>query len=141
MGDMTLNFDRAEFACKCDDPECNEDRVAPDLVNRLQDTREALARSIRITSGCRCIAHNRASGGSRTSSHLTKAFNGGFPRCTAADLEVVSEQDAAEKIIALVTRGRFTRVGLRAHGSRMFIHVDIDPTKPHPCMWTYDAPA
>lgn len=141
MGDLSLNFSRSEFVCRCLDPECNEDRISLELINKLQLSRDYLQRTIDVSSGCRCAAHNKAEGGSKTSSHLVKSHDRNEPRCTAADIIVVSEQDAAEKVTALLSRGRFSRLGVRSHGTRMFIHVDVDPAKPHPRLWTYDAPA
>jgi uncharacterized protein YcbK (DUF882 family) len=65
--DLSLNFDRSEFRCKhCGDLR-GPDRV---LVDMLQRMRTAMGRPLRIVSGYRCVAHNRAVGGSRSSQHL-----------------------------------------------------------------------
>ena len=70
MGDITTNFDRSEFACKCG---CGYDNIDVSLVLDLQRIRNRFGRPIVVTSGCRCEKHNAAEGGSPLSDH-TKAF-------------------------------------------------------------------
>jgi len=66
MGDLTKNFSRSEFACKCG---CGFDTVDIVMVNELQRLRDKYGR-ITITSGCRCVKHNKAEGGGKFSQHL-----------------------------------------------------------------------
>jgi len=66
MGDITANFDRSEFACKCG---CGFDMIDTSLVIDLQRIRNRLGRPIIVTSGCRCEKHNAAEGGSYLSDH------------------------------------------------------------------------
>lgn len=68
MGDLSLNFDRREFACT----HCGR-RVGPSiaLVDALQRMRTAIGAPLVIVSGYRCRAHNRAVGGVLRSHHLT----------------------------------------------------------------------
>lgn len=71
MGDLTENFSRKEFACKCG---CGygmrEGDVDPELLILLQFIRDAWNKPLHISSGCRCITHNRVIGGSLASKHL-----------------------------------------------------------------------
>lgn len=75
MGDMTTNFSRSEFACKCG---CGDDDISPLLVQKLQQLRDALCEiegrdvSIHISSGVRCVDHNRRVGGSSRSQHIVR---------------------------------------------------------------------
>ena len=55
MGDITRNFSRWEFACKC---KCGFDAININLVHRLQVVRDILNVEIEITSGCRCWDHH-----------------------------------------------------------------------------------
>lgn len=55
MGDLSKNFDRSEFACKCG---CGYDTVDIALVHALEDAREHFNSPISINSGARCRAHN-----------------------------------------------------------------------------------
>jgi uncharacterized protein YcbK (DUF882 family) len=66
-GDLTENFSRAEFACKCG---CGFDTVDHELLEKLEVLRGRFDRTITITSGCRCPDHNTAVGGSDGSQHL-----------------------------------------------------------------------
>ena len=144
MGDLTLNFNREEFPCQCANEECDGGRISQDLVNRLQRARDVYGKAIIISSGCRCTKHNASVGGSSTSRHLVKIINKDQtePRSFAADLIVADLQESFELIEVLLTAAKFRRVGIRAKGERMFIHVDCDPTKPSSRLWTYDsAPA
>jgi uncharacterized protein YcbK (DUF882 family) len=77
VGDLSKNLSRHEFACKCG---CGFDIVDYDLVRVLQSTadwfyvnsdRKKVARvAITINSGCRCPAHNKNEGGSKSSRHM-----------------------------------------------------------------------
>ncbi len=66
MGDLSRNFSRSEFACKCG---CGFDTVDAELVNMLEQVREHFGQPITITSGCRCPDHNDTVGG-KASQHL-----------------------------------------------------------------------
>lgn len=66
MGDMTKNFNRSEFACKCG---CGFDKIDPRVVNIAQAIRDYVNVSVRINSGCRCENHNAKVGGVKGSNH------------------------------------------------------------------------
>lgn len=61
------HFTYVEFACKCG---CGFDSVDARLIDALEDVRVHFGRAVRITSGCRCPAHNAHVGGSPRSQHL-----------------------------------------------------------------------
>ena len=67
MGDLSKNFNRSEFTCKCG---CGHSEVSPALVELLQELRDLLDRPVSILSGCRCKAHNKAVGGVSNSAHV-----------------------------------------------------------------------
>lgn len=71
---LTNNLSRAEFKCQCG---CGFDTVDYNLIIDLQSTVDHFQsmypnRNIRIkiNSGSRCKAHNKAVGGSRKSQHI-----------------------------------------------------------------------
>lgn len=66
MGDLSKDFSRSEFACKCG---CGFDTVDSELVRALQDVRNHFNSRVTITSGCRCDAYNKKVGGSPGSQH------------------------------------------------------------------------
>jgi uncharacterized protein YcbK (DUF882 family) len=76
MGDISKNFDRSEFACKCG---CGYNTVDTELIDVIQDVRDHFTKMypdrvvrIHINSGCRCPEHNRSGPikGGKKSQHL-----------------------------------------------------------------------
>jgi uncharacterized protein YcbK (DUF882 family) len=66
MGDLSNNFSRWEFACKCG---CGFDTVDVETLLVAQRLRDFYGVGVTITSGCRCPAHNLAVGGHPGSEH------------------------------------------------------------------------
>ncbi len=66
MDQLHQHFNRSEFACKCG---CGFDTVDTVLLEALVSIREHFGAQVRVTSGCRCAAHNKAVGGSEKSQH------------------------------------------------------------------------
>lgn len=62
---LTKNFKRSEFACKCG---CGFDDIDPKLVALIQTIRDEVG-PIKISSGCRCVEHNKKIGGVPNSFH------------------------------------------------------------------------
>lgn len=67
MGDLSQNFSREEFACKCG---CGFDTVDSELLDELETVRAHFRAPVTINSGCRCPDHNKAVGGSNNSQHV-----------------------------------------------------------------------
>jgi uncharacterized protein YcbK (DUF882 family) len=108
MGDISENFDRSEFACKCG---CGFDTVDAELIKVLEDIRGAFGVPIKINSGCRCETHNKEIGGSVHSQHK---------KGRAAD--IVVEGINAGAVQGLVD-GRWPSLGgMGRYG--VFTHVD-----------------
>jgi len=135
---MSEHFKNSEFACKCNEPDCVA-VVEPDvrLVERLEAMRDILNQSVMlaggseqglvINSGIRCPEHNKAVGGSPTSSHL-----GGY----AVDLKVSSAGAMLLYVVSALQAG-FERIGVSArHGQPYFLHIDVDTSK-QSAMWSY----
>lgn len=114
-------FDLSEF----DSPDLpgSGEMMEDEFVERLDLVRDLCGFPIMITSGYRTVAHNKAVGGSKTSSHLL-----GW----AADLAVTTSRKRYVLINACLEAG-FLRIGI----GEDFIHVDSDPEKPQVVMWTY----
>lgn len=114
MGDLSRNFSRHEFECKCG---CGEAEVSPRLIEQLQKLRDYIGEPIRITSGRRCVAHNAAVGGAKNSQHLLGA---------AADL-VVSQwpADWLLKLIRVLVRAGVLQLGYAYKITDSAIHFDV----------------
>lgn len=114
MGDVSKNFNRREFACKCG---CGFDVVDVQLLDALEDVRAHFGASVVLNCACRCPKHNAEVGGEDHSQHL-------FGK--AADIKVtgVSPDDVAaylEKQHANCGIGRydtFTHIDVRGSAAR-----------------------
>ncbi len=114
---LTENFQRDEFRCRCrdrgldkDDTWCHgESWPHYELVLRLQQLRDHVKAPVTITSGCRCPAYNAHIGGARMSQHK---------RGTAADIVV---RGVAPSDVARVARD----LGFFVLEYPTFTHVDI----------------
>jgi uncharacterized protein YcbK (DUF882 family) len=120
MGDLSKNFNRHEFACHCG---CGFDAVNPKLITALETLRELCGnRPITITSGCRCVWHNKAIGGVAASKHLLG---------DAADIKVQGKkaQDVLHKC---------GQVEAFKQGGRIlydtWVHVDVNTGNGRPCL-------
>lgn len=121
MGDISNNFSRTEFSCKCG---CGFSASDIELVETFEWLRSELAlrlgRTVRIqiTSGCRCIAHNRKVGGAEKSQHI----NG-----IAADFKCYFVDDGAQvspDMVADILEQKFpNRFGIGRYINRT--HLDV----------------
>ena len=127
MGDVSPNFSRAEFACKCG---CGADAVDPILVMNLERMRAEAGGPIVIISACRCENHNREEGGKADSAHLCVPEKKEW--CQAVDIVAATGRDLFRLLHAAISAG-FTRIGI----GKDFLHVDIDPLKPQEVVWLY----
>ncbi|GAH37806.1 unnamed protein product [marine sediment metagenome] len=116
--DIRSKFDVEEMKCKCG---CGLIIVSRALLRKLAAARIIFDGPIRITSWCRCEDHNKAEGGSSTSSHLYGE---------AVDLECNNSYRRFILLNALLKAG-FTRIGLNVD----YIHVDIDAVRPKNAIW------
>tara|TARA_R100001594_G_C4023897_1_gene259735 strand:+ start:326 stop:703 length:378 start_codon:yes stop_codon:yes gene_type:complete len=124
MGDISLNFNRSEFACKCG---CGCDGISDHLVSKLQVVRTNLGESMVVTSGTRCSAWNAKCGGSAGSSHLPDSSG----LSHAVDIKCdnsVYRQKLLEAAIPI-----FNRVGIHPQ----FLHFDVDVNKTSGVVWLY----
>lgn len=109
MGDLTANFSRAEFRCKC----CGRLILDKALPIALQQLRDKLGKPITINCGYRCEKHNREVGGAKRSQHLYGK---------AADIRVAGMSPVEVARIA-ETIPAFRDGGIGIYNS--FTHVDI----------------
>jgi len=114
-----------EFVCRCKSRHCEGKlprlRMNPLLLQALNRVREEFGAPIRITSGYRCQAHNKAVGGVASSQHLAG---------TAADISPVSgKPEDVRRLLELCHAERgFTAVGDGT--DRLFVHVDVRTARP-----------
>ncbi len=113
MGDLSGNFSRSEFACKCG---CGFDTADAKLIEMLQAARDKFG-PIRINSACRCEAHNKAEGGADTSQHKLGR---------AADIACETGTVTIRALFKFFDEN-YTDCGLGVYNT--FLHVDSRNTK------------
>ena len=107
---LSRNFTSEEFECKCG---CGQANMSDVLIESLQLLRDLIALPITVTSGYRCIEHNKKVGGSKGSQHLTGR---------AADIKVdgMSSLELDSYVQAIPT---FYDGGVGMYSS--WVHVDV----------------
>ena len=118
-------FPDYEIECNCG---CGAKNISTSFLNRLNKARVLAVIPFPINSGCRCKIHNKAEGGSDTSSHLATDIKD----CEAVDISITSSRARFKTIQALLSAG-FTRIGI----AKSFIHVDDDKSKAPSVSWVY----
>ena len=115
LGDMTKNFSRREFACKCG---CGADYIDSLLVETLQVIREDAGVPLIINSGVRCVKHNKKVGGVPNSQHtLGKAADITWGRPVG---------DLYHRIYHLYKKGKIPHLGyMKLYSEKNFIHLDV----------------
>lgn len=125
MGDLTANFDRKEFACKCG---CGRDNISMNLVDQLQRLRVLYGKPLGINRGCSCIQHNKDVGGVPDSAHICEGKDG-----EAADIHIPSPDVLWVLVNMILSWKLFNRIGI----GKTLIHVDVSTTLPQNCIWVY----
>lgn len=119
---LSQDFYEDEFECQCG--KCDSSgKMSRALIAKLQALRTAFGRPIRITSGYRCLEHNKAVGGAPNSNHL---------KGLAVDIAMTSSVDRY-KLLKLAIAAEFSGVGV----AKSFIHLDLRTSGEF--VWTYEA--
>jgi uncharacterized protein YcbK (DUF882 family) len=115
MGDLTLNFSRHEFRCKCNKCDCHT--VDFELLTKLQILRDTVRKKIDIISGHRCVPHNsKQPGASPKSQHL-------FGR--AVDIRI--DDMRPTQVYELLCKMFPDKYGIGLYST--FVHLDVRPEK------------
>lgn len=113
MGDVSYNFSRYEFACKCG---CGFNAVDTELLRVLQNVRTMRSKPVSINSGCRCLTHNTNEGGYKDSKHMIGI---------AADFVVIGiEASRVQDYLLHKYQGKY---GIGRYKDRT--HIDVRPDK------------
>jgi len=119
VGNLTVNFDREEFACNC----CGQVKIEPSFLERLNLARTLAGTPFRINSGYRCSKHNREVG--------SESLNHESGR--AADIAAANGPERRKILTGLVQAG-FNRLGI----GKTFIHADnMDEIGSPKSFWVY----
>ncbi len=113
---LSKNFRQSELECECG---CHAYIPNSELVDVLQDLRDHFKVPVRVTSSTRCVDHNKAIGGVKSSKHLLGL---------AADVQVagVSPEVVYEYLDNLYP----DKYGIGSYNS--FTHIDV---REHKARW------
>jgi uncharacterized protein YcbK (DUF882 family) len=121
MAKLTKNFSLEEFKCKdgSDIPNNALSNII-ELAKNLQVLRDALGKSITITSGYRSQKHNAKIGGAKNSQHV---------KGTASDIKVkgMTAKEVALVIEELIESGKMKEGGIGIYPT--WVHYDIRGVK------------
>lgn len=126
MGDLSKNFSRNEFACKCG---CGFDTVDVQLIDILEvvwqfaDSHSNDKIFVKINSGCRCLQHNGHVGGGENSKHLIGRAADNCVAPSKKDQVVVTP----EQVFYFLDSKYPDTLGLGLYES--FVHVDSRKNK------------
>lgn len=115
MGDLTKNFSKAEFACKCG---CGLYNLVPAVSASCQVIRDELGMAVTVNSGVRCAKHNAKVGGVKDSYHT---------QGKAADLSCAAgSRTLFLCIVNLCDQGRLPNVEYVIwYPKKDFVHIDV----------------
>jgi len=112
-------FKLKDFNCPC----CGKNNMNKDVLSRLDIARYIAGVKFIISSGYRCVKHNKEVGGSKDSSHLIGV---------AVDIKCKKSYNRFRIIYGLILAG-FTRIGI----GKNFIHADYNENKVQEVTWLY----
>jgi len=112
---LSKHFYRVEFKCRCG--KCDFDTVDAGLIEVLEIVRETYG-EVRINSGARCEAHNKAVGGGSRSQHLYGK---------AAD--IVVDDVSAKVIYDFLDREYPDTFGIGLYKNPARVHIDVRTKK------------
>tara|TARA_Y100001973_G_C5168002_1_gene317295 strand:- start:562 stop:918 length:357 start_codon:yes stop_codon:yes gene_type:complete len=115
-------FSPEEFMCQ----HCQQQGIKQDIVDVLNIMRRECGFPFIVTSGYRCPEHPIEAKKSKPGSHAD-----GY----AVDIGVRGEQ--ALRVIRSAMEHGIKRIGVNQKGNGRFIHLDVDPNRVSPAIWSY----
>ena len=113
MGNLSNNFSREEFACKC---KCGFSTADKELIEVLEVVRRRFGQSVKVNSACRCESHNEKIGGSYGSKHK---------QGIAAD--IVVKNVSPDDVYNFLDLYQPNRYGVGKY--KTFTHIDVRSSK------------
>ncbi len=117
----TQHFQDYELKCKCGCGKLNYDGL---FLMKLEVFRDILSSRLKVTSGCRCLEHNRAVGGRKNSLHVCEG-----KVATAVDVCPL-DTDCRKVFVFAVKTGFFNEVIW--YKNKNFVHLGIDKKQKEP---------
>lgn len=121
---LSKHFSSTEFECHCSYPECVDQMVEQELINRLEKIREEVKMPLKINSGFRCTPYQKHLRDTHASTVVAKKSQ--HELGAGADAACGMPYDEYLK----VCEKYFTAIGL----GKTFLHLDIRNIK---VRWDY----
>ena len=115
-------FHPDEFRCQ----HCGSEGIKSSFTEKLDAIREECGFPFLISSGYRCPEHPIEAKKEKPGAHSTGH---------AADIAVTGEQ--AIRVLEIAIKHGIKRIGVNQKGGGRFIHLDTDPDRPSPAIWSY----
>lgn len=114
---LSPHFDTSEFTCHCSFPDCINQMIEQELINRLEKIRSEVGIPITINSGFRCAAYQKHLADTKASTVV--ATHSQHELGAACDAKCQIAYDDYLKI----AEKYFTSIGL----GKTFLHLDLRP--------------
>lgn len=111
---ITKNFKASEFKCK---DKCGKIYIAKELVEKLQELRDHFEKPINVSSGYRCISHNKAIGSTSGSDS---------PHCMGLAADICVSGHTSEEVAIVAEQLGFDGI---AYINDNYIHLDLKGRK------------
>ena len=121
-------FNRDELQCRCGrcGQRCEMDER---FLERLDDLRRQFGGPLYLSSGFRCVDHDRAVS--------TSSNAGAGPHTSGKAVDILISRGKAYRLLELALGLKFTGIGVNQKGSGRFIHVDTISEGLRPTVWSY----
>ena len=116
------NFTENEMACNCG---CGQNECKDEMVSLLQQLRNEVGSSIRLSSAYRCPSWNKEVGGHPSSSHME-----------GLAVDILCSGEKALKVVESAIKLGFTGVGISQKKGQKFVHLDVKHTETKR-LWSY----
>jgi hypothetical protein len=122
---ISKHFSTKEMTCRCSFPECKEQRISKDLIQRIEKIREEIAQPLIVTSAYRCTPYQqflRSHGVNTVVASKSQHELGNAVDVVPKDRKMAGFEDVCAK--------QFESIGL----AKDFLHLDTRPGKKR---WNY----
>jgi len=125
---MKMDKKDNDFKCRC----CVPNLIDPRVPHLHREIEKDVGEELNVSSGYRCEKHNKAVGGSDTSSHM-KGLAWDI-ECTRSAWDIECTRSRLRfRIIQSAIKHGITRIGIE----KDYIHLDIDRQKAPRVIWLY----
>jgi uncharacterized protein YcbK (DUF882 family) len=116
------NFTKQEFDCK----HTGENLMQTELLEKLQELRNAYGKPMTVSSGYRHPTHP-----------VEKVKSAPGPHTTGLAVDIAVQGAEAHRVLTLALQLGFTGIGVQQKGGGRFIHLDMVKSSLRPTVWSY----